>query len=397
MLVDELLTSHLSISCPHIHSTRLQAVLDVATGLQKSQNLSLTAIGRQLSGDTSIKHRVKKVDRLLANRHLYEEVTSIYKGLSSYVLKYINQSHQIPLIVDLCYMKDTHAVQMLSAEVALKGRSLPIYREVFEENQLKQRAPEFISRLSSCIPGDREVLIIMDSGFGEDWFDAISGKGWYWLVRARGKKYIKLSEDAEWVDARELYSLGNSRAKLYQNAYITKKSPRRCRVVIKGAPSHRSPGKKPRKLPGNYNSANGNYKRSAQEPWVLVTNLPEKHTATQIVNAYKKRMQIEESFRDVKSHQFGLSARYIRSVSIYRWAIAMLLAAIVQVTLWIIGVIGHHQGMQSYFQANTVRDKKIFSYFYLGQLIVQHNKIEDVLKNCKNLPNAIQEELQRKW
>lgn len=147
----------------------------------------------------------------------------------------------------------------------------------------------------------------------------------------------------------------------------------------------------------NYHAASGNYKRSAKEPWVLATNLPENYSPTQIVNTYKKRMQIEESFRDVKSHPFGLSARYIRTVSIYRWAIAMLLAAIVQVTLWIIGVIAHHQGMQSYFQENTVRDKKVFSYFYLGQLIVEHNKLHEIMTKCLSIECAIQEELKRDW
>lgn len=75
----------------------------------------------------------------------------------------------------------------------------------------------------------------------------------------------------------------------------------------------------------------------------------------------------------------------------------MLLAAIVQITLWIIGVIGHNQGMQSYFQANTVRDKKVFSYFYLGQLIVEHNKLTDVMAKCVNIDLAIQEEINRDW
>lgn len=396
-MIEELLYEHLSVSCPHIHNTRLQSVLDVASGLQKSRNLSLRAIGRELSSDTTIKHRVKKVDRLLGNSNLYHELTSLYKGLSSYVLKYIAQTQHLPLIVDLCYMKDTHAVQMLSAELALKGRSLPIYREVFEENELKGRASSFIERLSSCIPEGREVLIIMDSGFGDDWFEAITTQGWFWLVRARGKKFIRLSKSNDWVDARELYQLGNSRTKHYPNAEITKQTPRVCRIVIKKAAATSTTCKQPKKLPGNYNAGRGNYKRSATEPWVLATNLPDTYTASQIINSYKKRMQIEESFRDVKSHQFGLSARYIRTVSIYRWAVAMLLAAIVQVTLWIIGVIGHHQGMQSYFQANTVKDKKVFSYFYLGQLIVEYNRLDAVMSKCKNILQDIAEELEKKW
>jgi len=396
MSVIELLQEHLSVSCPEIHNSRLQAVFDVARGLQKSQNLSLTSIGRGLSSETSIKHKVKKVDRLLSNRHLYKELLDVYDGLSAYVFKYIASTPSIPLIIDLCYMQDTHAVQMLSAEVALKGRSLPIYREVFEEGELKNRAPDFIRNLSRCIPADREVLIIMDAGFGEDWFDAISHQNWFWLVRARGKKFIRLSNEGNWNDARELYTLATTRAKSFNNAYITKKSPRACRVVIKGPSLAQKQNKKIKSV--RYNVANGNYHRSAKEPWVLVTNLPEeKYNATKIVVAYKKRMQIEESFRDVKSHQFGLSARYIRTVSVHRWSIAMLLAAIVQVTIWTIGVIGHSQGMQTYFQVNTVKNKKVFSYFYLGQLIVKYDKLQDVILQCDDVFKTIENELARDW
>lgn len=113
--------------------------------------------------------------------------------------------------------------------MALKGRSLPIYREVFEENNLKGRAPAFIERLSSCIPVGREVLIIMDAGFGDDWFDAITAQGWFWLVRARGKKFIKLTKSDAWVDVRELYHLGNSRAKHYPSAEITNHIKNECK------------------------------------------------------------------------------------------------------------------------------------------------------------------------
>ncbi len=96
MLADDLLFEHLSVSCPHIHKSRMQAVLDVATGLKKSNNLNLTAIGRELSSDVAIKHRVKKVDRLLSNHHLFNELSSVYSGLSSYIFKYISEAAQAP-------------------------------------------------------------------------------------------------------------------------------------------------------------------------------------------------------------------------------------------------------------------------------------------------------------
>ncbi len=75
----------------------------------------------------------------------------------------------------------------------------------------------------------------------------------------------------------------------------------------------------------------------------------------------------------------------------------MLLAAIVQIIFWILGIIGHSLGFQKKFQANTVKDKKIFSYFYLGQLIAEHGMIHELKIDYSQLAGIIDEELSRKW
>ncbi|MCC8399983.1 MAG: palindromic element RPE2 domain-containing protein, partial [Rickettsia endosymbiont of Platyusa sonomae] len=102
---------------------RLNALLDVAEGLRYSQNLSLSAIGRNLSGDSKVKHKIKKVDRCIGivnsgefgarndgatpisnrralsddvtnfssidyNKHLYNEVDSLYSALSYFIFEY---------------------------------------------------------------------------------------------------------------------------------------------------------------------------------------------------------------------------------------------------------------------------------------------------------------------
>lgn len=396
MSMGELLYSHLEECCPEIHEKRLQAVMDVATGLQHSHRLSVSAIGRHLQSNAEVKHRIKKVDRLMGNKHLYGELARIYEGLSGYVFKYIAQDKVSPVIVDLCFLKDAYDIQMLSAEVATQGRAIPLYREVFEMNGLKGRAKEFLLKLSSCIPEGREILIVMDAGFGEDWFDAVESMSWYWLVRARSGKYIKLSKSEEWQEASELYEEVGTRTKVYEEAYITKKRPRVCRVVTKKGVMV-SKRKRPKKLPCNYNSANGNYQRVSKEPWILATNLPKEYNAVAIVNLYKKRMQIEESFRDVKNVRYGLGGRHLQTRCVYRWGVGMLLAAIVQIMLWIIGIIAHSQGFQRKFQSNTVKDRKVFSYFYLGQLMVEFNKLSELVIDYKNLDSIIEMELARKW
>jgi len=396
MLADELLHNYLSNACGHVHTTRLQSVMDVAYGLQRSKNLSLTAMGRGIDGQTEVKHKIKKVDRLEGNRHLHKELSSLYSGLSSYIFTYIHHEKTIPIIVDLCFIKDRYDIQMLSAEVAIKGRSLPIYREVFAKGSLKNRATQFLKQLATCIPGEKSVLIIMDAGFGEAWFKAIEEKGWYWLSRIRRGKSVKLSDSEEWISVKDLLTKIGPRATHYEKAYLTDTHKRPCRLITKNG-TKQATRKRPKKINSRYNYGSGAFRRAAKEPWILATNLPSDYKTTAIINYYKKRMQIEESFRDVKSTQFGLGGRYVRTTCIDRWGVKLLLSAIVQIIFWIIGVIGHNKDFQRKFQANTVRNKKVFSYFYLGQLIVAHDMLDAVKINFSEVPLIIKEELAREW
>lgn len=394
MIANKLIHEHLNQECPNIHSSRLQAIMDVACALQKSRNLALTSIGRKINGSANTKHKIKKVDRLESNQHLHGELNYVYTGLSSYVFKYLSQEQGTPIIIDLCYVQDNYDIQMLSAEVASKGRTLPIYREVFSIGELKGRAKQFLENLSRCIPSGKKILIIMDAGFGEDWLKEIELYGWYWLIRIRQGKDIKINN--KWLKVKAFMDSVEVKAKNYNNAAIMVKHNHPCRIVTKRNYTV-SVRKKPSKLPRNYNSANGNYSRTAKEPWILATNLPLEYNTVSIVNYYKKRMQIEESFRDTKSHRYGLSARYARTQCIYRWGVKMLLAAITQIVLWVIGIIGHSKNFQKKFQANTVKDKKVFSYFFLGQLIVEHNMVEELAIDYENIESIINQELARKW
>lgn len=62
---------------------------------------------------------------------------------------------------------------------------------------------------------------------------------------------------------------------------------------------------------------------------------------------------------------------------------------------WVIGVIGHSQGMQRIFQPNTVKDKRIYSYFTLGKFIIEFNKLGEISYSDKLLTDIIREELKR--
>jgi hypothetical protein len=391
--IDKIISEHLRKECETIYSTRLDAVMDVAMALQRSNDLSLTRMGRKLAGETNLKHKIKKVDRLEGNKHLHSELNTIYEGLSSYVMSLVSQVKSVPIVVDLCYVKDDGALQMLSAEIATKGRTVPLYREVFEEGSLKRRAKSFLNNLSKCIPEGKEVVVIMDAGFFEDWFKEIELLKWHWICRVKQGRSLKFAERKDWIGIKDFIAEVGTATKNYKDVLLTKAHKHGCRIITTNKKNIHRKRKETASLKKRRKVGSKMYLKSAKEPWVLATNLPEIYKGVMVVNFYKKRMQIEESFRDMKSHQFGLCGRYIRTTNVDRWGVKMLLAAIVQITFWVIGIIGHQQGMQRYFQANTVKDKKIFSNFTLGQLIIEHNKLGDLKIDYQNLPKIIQMEL----
>ena len=396
MFSRKLIQQALEAGCPFIHQTRLDAVMDVAYALQHSQNLSLSEMGRNLAGKSDVKHRIKKVDRLEGNEKLHSELQELYMGLSGYVFTYISQDKKLPIMVDLCFMKDDRTIQMLSAEFASKGRTIPVYREIFKEGELKNRAKSFLKNLATCLPKDRQVIIGMDAGFGEDWFKNIQSHGWHWVCRVRGEKNLKFPKAEKWISIKEFIPTVNERTTDYKEVLLTKEHQHSCRIVTTRKSSAGRKAKTRRGVITN-KIAGGAYSKAAKEPWILATNLPVEYKATEVVNLYSKRMQIEESFRDVKSHQFGLGGRYVRTTCTHRWGVKMLLAAIVQITYWVIGVIGHSQGMQRHFQANTVKDKKVFSYFTLGRFIIEYDKLDRIEFGQRKLALLIQEELARVW
>lgn len=60
---------------------------------------------------------------------------------------YLKTLGNLPIIIDVCFVKDDRAVQMLSAEIATKGRTLPLYPKVFKEEELKEQTQHFYRNL----------------------------------------------------------------------------------------------------------------------------------------------------------------------------------------------------------------------------------------------------------
>ncbi|EKO3892424.1 IS4 family transposase, partial [Vibrio metschnikovii] len=59
--------------CPELHLKRLNSLMLACRALLDSKKLTLTELGRNLPNQARTKHNIKRMDRLLGNRHLHKE------------------------------------------------------------------------------------------------------------------------------------------------------------------------------------------------------------------------------------------------------------------------------------------------------------------------------------
>jgi hypothetical protein len=104
--------------------------------------------------------------------------------------------------------------------------------------------------------------------------------------------------------------------------------------------------------------------KKMKEPWCLATSLSS-DTARDVVHEYGRRFTIEETFRDQKDLHFGmgLSATHIGSAD--RRDRLLLLAAVAQALLTLLGAAAERAGLDRLHKSNTVK-RRTHSLFRQG-------------------------------
>ena len=119
--------------CPHIHKVRLESLCDIVRAALSVSSHTLSNLARALNTKSAraagaavaVRHRVKRVDRLLGNRALQRERTSIYAAMAQFWLHDLGsgEPNHMPLIlVDWSDLNEARSAQLIRASVALQGR-----------------------------------------------------------------------------------------------------------------------------------------------------------------------------------------------------------------------------------------------------------------------------------
>ena len=389
-------------ACPHIHKARLESLCDVvrAALIARSHTLSNLAraietrvggTGKRKGKTVAVRHRVKRVDRLLGSRALQRERTSIYAAMAQFWLRDLGSSEpaQVPLIlVDWSDLNEARSAQLIRASVALQGRSLTLYEEVhtMKAATTPKVHAAFLKQLKAMLPPGCQPIVITDAGFRSPWFRSVEAIGWHWVGRIRNRDMVRPQgsrnnndddddDDNErtglWRGAKTLYARATSKALDLGLFDYVRNNPISARLVtVKRAPK----GRHMTTVKGERTRSSHSKKKSKaeSEPWLLAASLSLAYlSAAAIVAVYGQRMQIEQAFRDTKNPRFGLGLSYSGSRSTTRWAALALVASVAEFVIRLSGQCAINAKMQYDLQLTNRRKRAEISVIRVGMLLIR--------------------------
>ncbi|AKH64060.1 MULTISPECIES: IS4 family transposase [Photorhabdus] len=354
------------------HKYRQNALIDATMALINGASLTLTSIGRFLPGQAQVKNKIKRVDRLLGNTALHNDIPAIFNNITAMITR------QLPLCVIAVDWSGypSQEYHVLRASLLCDGRAMPLLSWVVssekQNNTLIQN--QFLDSLAKAVSSDARVIIVTDAGFKSPWFRHITSLGWDFIGRIRNNVQFHLADSPEiWLKISDCpgtitpkYMGAGTLVKEKKNRinghfYTYKKLP-------KGRKSKRSKGRP------MYTKTDNEYRQSAKEAWLIFSSIDDLKPR-EIIKLYSRRMQIEQNFRDEKSERFGFGLRASHSRSAGRMRVLSLLATLSTIVLWLIGYHVENKGLHLRYQANSIKSRRVISYLTLAENVLRHSPL----------------------
>jgi len=277
--------------------------------------------------------------------------------------------HQITpiLLVDWSDLDPRKQHFLLRASVAIEGRSLAVLEEVHPLASKEKPAVHkaFMHRLKALLPEQCKPIIVTDAGFRVPWFKLIESLGWDYVGRVRNRTFCKNKSAPDWYPVKNLYAKATTTPTSLGRYQLCRRNPIAGQFCIyksksKGRQDLTAKGDKARKSSLSRASAN-----REKEPWLLATSLKRcsSRFAQKIVKIYQTRMQIEESFRDLKT---GLYFNESKTRTMSYLSVLLLIAMLAQAVLFLLGMVMTLSKKHLQYQANSVKSGTVLSYQFIG-------------------------------
>jgi hypothetical protein len=377
-----LLQKSLGNALNSVHCFRLTTLWFAVEALLTGDRLTLTWLGRSGRSEASGKHRVKRVCRFLGNQRMHGNLITVYRAAAHFALR---STPQPLILVDWTSVGTKLANHALVATTPIGGRSVILYAEVHPEKLLGTAKVEkaFLMRLKAVLPASCRPIVVTDAGFRTPWFDAVTKLNWDCVGRLSAN--VLLSSRGSWLKCVQFWPRARTEALDLGTRSVTKSKARLLRCVLikakrgvkRSKPAKRCATKQLRDCSVGEKSkprSTERYRLKSPEPWFLVSSL-QNCKAKRIVHIFKTRMQIEETFRDLKSQRFGWSFDESRTLDPKRIETLILVAALAALVTLLAGIAAEGQDLARHYQANTQRKRRVFSLMFLGRLLIRRAEV----------------------
>jgi hypothetical protein len=274
------------------------------TGIYQSRSVCLSRIASKIPSAAKLVSLTRRLSRLLNNPAL--QVREWYAPIAR---EWLEAQHrhlgELRLIMDGTKIGFGH--QLLIVCLAYRKRAIPIAWTWVKHVKGYSTAGMQLALLTyvhGLIPSTATVILVGDSEFGSvAVLRQLDAWGWYYVSRQKGRLHVWLEDRSTWCDF-STWAVRPGQSAWLGRGYLTEKEIYPVNLLL-----HWQVGEK--------------------EPWYLATNLPERRLTLQ---AYGRRMWIDEMFGDLKKHGFNLESTLLR----HFLRLSRLTLAVVLLYVWLV-------------------------------------------------------------
>ncbi len=330
---------------PKQRMTQVRNFVWLIIGIYQSRSVNMSRIAGKIPGTAKLVSFTRRLSRFLGNSAI--DVREWYEPIAcSWLAKQAKHIQQVLLIIDGSKVGFGH--QLLIVSLAYRKRAIPIAWTWVKHVRGHSTAGIHLSLLSyvhTLLPKGTAVLLVGDSEFGSvEVLRQLDAWHWNYVLRQKTTTQICLAEQTTWHD------FGNCVQKPGQSIWLEKGYLTESKIYPVSLIAH--------------------WKLGADEPWCLATNLPDLKLALQ---AYSRRMWIEEMFGDMKKHSFNLESTILRHAD----RLSRLTLAVVLLYVWMVSTGTHtiHDGFRYLVDR---KDRRDLSIFQIGLRFIDRNLINSI-------------------
>jgi hypothetical protein len=331
--VDELLGEDL-------HAKRVLSLANGVVGVLHAASLSIHAIGEALARIACLqpKHAIKQVDRLLSNDGL--DVDALAPCWVSFVL---SERTDVVAALDWTDFDGDGQTTLVLNLITNHGRATPLLWKTVSKQDLKQRRNDYedalLRRLREIIPAGVRVTIVADRGFGDQkLYSLLEYFGFDFVIRFRAG--IRVTSAAGATRKAQEWLRPDGRLVELRGASVTADNKPVARVVVVRA-------------------------KGMKDAWCIASNRTDL-TGSELKRLYGRRFTIEENLRDTKDLHFGMGLSVTHIGTPARRDRLLLLVAVAEVLLTLLGAAAEQVGFDRMLKVNTVK-KRTHSLFRQGR------------------------------